>query len=79
MPSPRLLYTITTFNCAIALGAWVRPPQAPAVQQVVRARAIEVVNDRGEVRIQLFLDEEGSGQIRMRAGNGEVREAGGLR
>lgn len=48
--------------------------QTPApVQDVIRAKLIELVNDNGDVVGQLYLGEGGSGQIRLRNGNGEVR------
>ena len=43
------------------------------VQDVIRAKLIELVNDNGDVVGQLYLGEGGSGQIRLRNGSGEVR------
>jgi len=45
----------------------------PQVQDVVRARLIELVNDNGDVVGQFYLGEGGSGQIRLRNGAGDVR------
>ena len=40
---------------------------------VVRARSFEVVDERGEVRAQLFLGQDGDGTIRLRDKSGNVR------
>ena len=45
----------------------------PQTHDVLRARLIELVNDKGDVVGQLHLGEGGSGQIRLRNGSGEVR------
>jgi len=41
--------------------------------KVIRAQSIELVDARGEVRLQLHLGEDGSGNLRIRDGNGKVR------
>jgi hypothetical protein len=46
--------------------------QEPAVD-VVRARLIELVDAKGEARVQLFLGPDGSGNLRMRDATGHVR------
>jgi hypothetical protein len=40
---------------------------------VIRARAFEVVDERGQVRAQLFLGEDGNGSIRLRDKTGNLR------
>lgn len=40
---------------------------------VLRARAFEVVDERGRVRAQLYLGEDGDGGIRLRNKNGDLR------
>ena len=50
-----------------------REPAAPAVADVVRARAIEIVDENGAVRAQLQLGQDGGGLLRLSGGNGEVR------
>lgn len=45
----------------------------PQTHDVLRARLIELVNDKGDVVGQLHVGEGGSGQIRLRNGSGEVR------
>jgi len=48
--------------------------QAPAaVQDVIRARVIELVNDQGETRAQLHVAENGAGELRLRNGAGDIR------
>jgi hypothetical protein len=48
--------------------------QAPQeVYDVIRARRIELVNERGEMRGQLHLAENGGGELRLRNGQGEIR------
>lgn len=44
--------------------------QVPAV---LRAQAIELVNKQGQVVAQLFLGEDGSGNLRLRDASGTVR------
>lgn len=45
----------------------------PDIPDVLRAHAIELVNERGDVVAELHLGEGGSGQLRLRNANGEVR------
>lgn len=47
--------------------------QGAVVPDVLRARLIELVNDRGAVVGQLYTGEDGSGQLRFRSAGGEVR------
>jgi hypothetical protein len=44
-----------------------------AVPTVLRAQAIELVNKQGQVVAQLFLGEDGSGNLRLRDASGTVR------
>ena len=60
-------------------------PAATGVVDVLRAKSIEIVNDKGEWRAQLHLTEDGSGELRLREGGGTLRvklgagiEGGGL-
>lgn len=46
--------------------------QTPA-QDVVRARMIELVNERGEMRAQLHVAENGGGELRLRNAHGDIR------
>jgi hypothetical protein len=43
------------------------------VPAVLRAQAIELVNKQGQVVAQLFLGEDGSGNLRLRDASGTVR------
>ena len=40
---------------------------------VVRARGFDLVDERGQVRAQIFLGEDGGGNIRLRDATGAVR------
>lgn len=69
--SPRLLAGITVLNLALILTAWSRPV-TPAVSPVVRATGFELIDEKGNVRAQLWVDSSGNGQFRMRNAKGEV-------
>jgi hypothetical protein len=76
MPKPRPIHLFVVGNVALAFALlWTTAQsQTPApVQQVLRARAIELVNERGDVVAELFSGDDGGGQLRMRNGDGEVR------
>jgi hypothetical protein len=45
----------------------------PQVQEVIRARLIELVAPDGKVVGQLHTSEDGSANLRLRSGSGEVR------
>lgn len=45
----------------------------PPVHDVLRAKLIELVNDKGDIVGQFYLGEGGSGQLRLRNAGGEVR------
>ena len=55
----------------VAFGA-TRAEPAP-IADVLRARLIELVDENGEARVQLFLGPDGSGNLRMRDATGNVR------
>jgi hypothetical protein len=73
--TPHLMFGVTAINLMLAASTWIGtraiPPQKDP--QVIRARAIELVDDRGQVRAQLHLGEDGSGNLRIRDGSGRVR------
>lgn len=71
MNTPRLVAAATIINCLFMIGAW-SGLAAPRPTQVVRAQAFELVDSAGNVRAQIHLGEDGSGQIRLRSGKGEV-------
>jgi hypothetical protein len=75
MDTPHLMFGVTAVNLMLTATAWtgtgVTPPQRDP--EIIRAQAIELVDERGEVRAQLHLGEDGSGNLRIRDGSGRVR------
>jgi hypothetical protein len=74
MPGPQAFYALIGTNILLlAARAWTSAQsQAPATD-VIRARLIELVNERGEMRAQLHLTENGGGELTLRNGAGEIR------
>lgn len=78
----RLLVLMTGFNVGLVLLGWARPAASDS-PAVIRAQRIDLVDQSGKVKGQLYLGDDGSGQIRLRNGRGEVavklgaREGGG--
>jgi hypothetical protein len=66
---------LATNGILLAALAWTsaRSQPQPPIHDVVRARLFELVNERGEMRAQIHLGENGAGQMRMRSGDGEIR------
>ena len=63
-------------NVALAAAlVWTnaRTQTQPPVADVVRARLIELVDARGQMRAQLHVAENGGGELRLRSGKGEIR------
>ena len=75
MDSPQLLFGITAINLMLVASTWTgsRAVASREDPKVIRAQSIELVDARGEVRLQLHLGEDGSGNLRIRDGNGKVR------
>jgi hypothetical protein len=75
MDSQQLLVGLTAVNVMLAATTWTGA--AGSIRRdhpkVIRAEAIELVDARGEVRLQLHLGEDGSGNLRIRDGSGKVR------
>lgn len=46
---------------------------ANQISPVVRARGFELVDERGQVRAQIYLGEDGGGSIRLRDKTGAIR------
>jgi hypothetical protein len=75
----QILLTIIAMLLALHLAylmgfVSVAKAQAPGhVQEVLRARLIELVSANGQVVAQLHPGEDGGGNLRLRNGNGEVR------
>ncbi len=74
MDSPHLLFGVTAVNLMLVVSTWTGSHAAKRGDpEVIRAQSIELVDARGEVRLQLHLGEDGSGNLRIRDGNGRVR------
>jgi len=74
MDSPQLLFGITAINLMLMASTWIGSRGLPRDDpKVIRAQSFELVDTRGEVRLQLHLGEDGSGNLRIRDGNGKVR------
>ncbi|HEY7915323.1 MAG TPA: hypothetical protein VIG62_25670 [Blastocatellia bacterium] len=78
--SHKLMLALTCINLAAAVivlsrPVWDKPVMAESVQvpKVVRAESIELVDGRGQVRAQIYLGEDGGGNLRLRSGDGTVR------
>ena len=73
----KLVCVLTGINFAmlvvLLVAAAPTNPTDIVAPSVVRAQAIELVDGQGNVRGQLFLGGDGSGNIRLRDANGEVR------
>lgn len=71
-----LLTTLTGINLALLIWLVTAGRQAaaqPDVTPVLRANAIELVDDNGIVRAQLIASADGETLLRMRDARGEVR------
>jgi hypothetical protein len=66
---------LTVLNVVLVLGHWsvAVSDQQPRPEKVVRAEVIELVDKKGQARAQLFLGEDGSGNLRLRDAKGQVR------
>lgn len=68
------LVALTLINAALVLSQSTSAEvPTPAVQPVVRARLFELVTESGDVRGQIFLDDDGCGNLRFRDHTGTVR------
>lgn len=76
MPKTRSWHALLAMNIVLLIAlAWTGTRSQPAtpVADVIRARQIELVNERGDMRAELSLAEGGGGQLRLRSGQGEIR------
>lgn len=74
MESTHLLFGVTAINLMLAATTWTGSKAAARDEpKVIRAQSFELVDARGEVRLQLHLGEDGSGNLRIKDGNGKVR------
>ena len=71
--SGHLLVATNVVLLAALIGSNALSQSPPETADLLRARLIELVDDRGEVRAQLHIGEGGGGNLRLRNGQGEVR------
>ena len=71
----RVAVALLCANLVLLLGVWLlgRSAGAQAVPSVLRARAIELVDDRGLVRAQLDVESSGEVVFRLRDASGTIR------
>jgi hypothetical protein len=71
----RILVALLSANGLLLLGVALqgRAAVAQAVSPVLRARAIELVDDRGVARAQLDVEPSGEVVFRLRDANGTIR------
>ncbi|MEQ1769362.1 MAG: hypothetical protein ABL879_05935 [Devosia sp.] len=73
---PKLIPLLLAANVLVMGGLAITTAQSQTevpVEDVLRAKLIELVNDKGDVVAELHAGEDGSGQLRLRNGNGDVR------
>jgi hypothetical protein len=79
MTARRLVMACIGVNLLLLLGVLVQLRSAtaqvaqPAVANVVRARVIELVDERGQMRAQLKVEKSGEAVFRMRDADGTIR------
>jgi hypothetical protein len=75
MDSHQLLFGVTAINLMLVATTWTgaRVATHQSHPKVLRAESIELVDERGQVRLQLHLGADGSGNLRIKDGNGKVR------
>ena len=75
MDSHQLLFGVTAINIMLAATTWTGAGVVVGQghPKVLRAESIELVDQRGQARLQLHLGSDGSGNLRIRDGKGRVR------
>jgi hypothetical protein len=77
MNAGRIPVALTSVGVVVAIAAsaplYDRPAAAQSVPDVVRARAIELVDARGRVRAQLNVESTGEVVLRLRDSTGTIR------
>lgn len=75
MKIQRSLIVLTLLNVVLFFCLAAKPAPEPqvTVQAVVRARAIELVDERGRVRISMLVETNGEAVFRMRDANETIR------
>jgi hypothetical protein len=69
--SHRFLLLLTGLNALLVLAAWKRSRDADG-PTVLQAQRIDLLDAKGKVKGQLYVGEDGSGQLRLRTASGEV-------
>ena len=71
----RIAVAITLINLVLLIFAFARSgaPAAQTVPEVLRVRAIELVDDNGQVRAQLNVESDGEVVFRLRDAKGTIR------
>ncbi len=75
MKTTRLVITITAINLGLLLFVLphVRLTAAPTVPSVTRAQAIELVDERGQIRARLNVESNGEVVFRLLDAKGTIR------
>jgi len=75
MRTHRLVITVTAINLGLLLFLLpqVKLTAAPTAASVVRAQAIELVDERGQIRAQLNVESNGEVVFRLRDAKGTIR------
>ncbi|MSO80010.1 MAG: hypothetical protein EXQ79_10480 [Acidimicrobiia bacterium] len=78
MKSYKVLFGVTIINVGLVAAAWfgivgAQPSGAQSRDGVLEASGFDLVNDEGTVVAQLYVGDDGTGQIRLRDASGEVR------
>lgn len=75
MVTRRVLFAITAINAALVAAnlTQARRASAAGTPDTIRARIIELVDQNGQVRAQLKVENDGEAVFRLRDPKGEVR------
>jgi hypothetical protein len=75
MDPQQLLVGLTAVNVMLVATTWTGAARGHRGDppKVIRAQSIELVDERGEVRAQLHLGIDGSGNLRLKDAKGRVR------
>jgi hypothetical protein len=70
---PLLITAAALLALSVALWARAGVPPSQEIPTVIRAQRLQLVDERGQVRAELFLGQDGSGNLRLRDRTGNVR------
>jgi hypothetical protein len=74
MDGQQLLVGLTAINVMLVATTWTATGTPRQYNpKVIRAQSIELVDDKGQVRAQLHLGVDGSGNLRLKDASGRVR------